>query len=275
MSPAPWSTAASINIFNHIFKSTTFNFLYFVSFIYILKTMSTNMHSEVNKLECIFAKARAYFSGRSDAAECMAQLGELEQFMECEGYDAELDDEDMLQLERDFVARQQQQQEGQCAEMVTAHILKLLVEFGSNSPLDLLRGPLFRKLQALEGMGCRDGSGQPLKEWMVTCHDGSGQPLNEYSVWSPLMAQCRESGKVAVYEKMQRYLVQYEHTVARPLPKTEEEPLSVGRLSDNINIVLSYMTEINSALHRMVKRRAFPLQIDVLFVAPGFHQKLR
>lgn len=259
------------------------------------------MESTVNKLESAFEKARAYYGRKSEADGYMVQLCELEQFVESEGYDAQMDDDDMAQLKGDFLAKQEHDKQ---AQVVIARILKLLLEQRANSPLGLLKAPLFRKRRLFEDCveaAVPDGAlseavecAVPAQfaalwdlekvaasnrvaftEYLVTCHHGSGQPLNEYSCSSPLMAQCRESGKVALYEKMQRYLVQYEHTVARPLPKTEEEPLSVVRFSDNINIVLSYMTEINSALHRMVKRRAFPLQIDVFFVAPGFHEKLR
>merc|ERR1719150_2270285 len=93
-------------------------------------------------------------------------------------------------------------------------------------------------------------------------------------VQSPLPRQCRESGNVALCEKMQRYLVQYEHAVARPLTLIQTQSQRGQRYGDNINIVLSYMVEINCALRQMVSRRAFPLQLDVYFVAPGCHQNL-
>ena len=144
-----------------------------------------------------------------------------------------------------------------------------------------------------------------ISEYLVTGYHSSRKPLHEYCAQCPLLIECRESGNDSVALLLQKYLDEYERTVAEPLPKrsdtisfaanseesedddsedddreeSEDEKLGAQnytdtghhRYNDDVNPVLWYITEINGALHRILLPKAFPLQIDVFFVAPRCH----
>jgi len=257
--------------------------------------------TSANQLEAAFEKARSIYKLKPGKDLYLEQLAMLEQFMEDQGWDAEMEDADFDIMRTDFM---KQQADNHQAKVVCDRIIKLLSLQRASSPAGLLRAPLLRKCRHFQdtidrtppsgdlstavelALSERFAALWPLEklaasnhvamtEYLVTAYHGARVPLHIYCEQSPLLRQCRESGQRELYEQLRRYLVNYEHAVARPLPLSAADALSVGRrYTDNINIVLSYMTEVNSALHRMVTRRAFPLQLDVFFVAPECHTNL-
>ena len=104
--------------------------------------------STVNELETAFEKARAYYGTKNDKDAYLMQLAQLEQFMEGEGYDVEMDDDDMAQLKGDFLTKQDNAKQ---AQVVITRILKLIAQQRANSPLGLLKAQLFRKYNLFKG----------------------------------------------------------------------------------------------------------------------------
>ena len=110
----------------------------------------------------------------------------------------------------------------------------------------------------------------PLGEYVVTGYHESGLEINEYVAENELFSQMKEQDEPS-HEMMVNYLYEYERSIAKPLPRTKDQMMA---FQDDMNVVTNYIYQINNGIHQVLaKKVAYPLQLDVFFVAPRCHKK--
>eukprot|EP01083_Nonionella_stella_P090595 253081_1 len=140
----------------------------------------------------------------------------------------------------------------------------------------------YRFLKRLETVSYQ--SNLPISEYLVTGYHQSGLPMPQYIAENELFHQLAEQSAVSSHNKhinparqsMTNYLIEYERSIAKPLPHNADTPLNIHQFSDSISIIVNYMVEINNAIHKSLCTTygSYPIQLDVFFVAPHTHQNL-
>ena len=125
----------------------------------------------------------------------------------------------------------------------------------------------------------------PLSEYLVTGYHQSGLTINEYIAQNELFNQLNHHFNSSPTSKninksrdiMVNYLLEYEKYMAKPLPLsplTLQKQSRIRPFKDDITIIMSYMNEINNGIQNVLSHNAsYPIQLDVFFIAPGYHTK--
>lgn len=125
----------------------------------------------------------------------------------------------------------------------------------------------------------------PLSEYLVTGYHQSGLTINQYIAQNELFNQLNHHFQSSPTSKqinkardvMVNYLLEYEKYVAKPLPSSPlvlQKQSKIRPFKDDITIIMSYMNEINHGIQTVLSQNAaYPLQLDVFFIAPGYHTK--
>ena len=119
----------------------------------------------------------------------------------------------------------------------------------------------------------------------MTGYHESGLSINEYIGQNELFNQLNQYFNLAPTSKninksrdlMVNYLIEYEKSMAKPLPSTPlvlQKNDKIRPFKDDITIIIDYMNEINNGLKNAISNNAaYPIHLDVFFVAPNHHRK--